>query len=61
MIDLLDEIKTHAEKENCETVILTGDIIHENTCWKTLNSTNDYENKIVEKFSEHNFQEILNH
>ena len=61
MIDLLDELKTHAEKENCETIILTGDINHEITCWKTLNSANDYENKIVEKFSEYHFQEILNH
>ena len=60
MIDL-DELKTHAEKEICETIILTGDFNHENTCWKTLNSTNDYENKIVGKFSEYNFQEILNH
>ena len=48
-------------KKNCETIVFTGDIIHENTCWKTLISTNDYENKIVEKFSEYNFQEILNH
>ena len=61
MIDLLDELKTHAEKENCEKIILTGDINQENTCWKTLNSTNDYKNKTVGKFSEYNFQEILNH
>ena len=26
-----------------------------------MNSTNDYENKIAEKISEYNFQEILNH
>ena len=60
MIELIKELTNFAEKQNCETIILTGDLNHENTCWKTLNSTNEYEKPIVDKLSDANFQEILN-
>ena len=49
-----------AEEENCESIIVTGDINFEHTCWKTLSSQNEYEIQILEKLSHLNFQEVLN-
>ena len=40
-----------AEEENCESIIVTGDINFEHTCWKTLSSQNEYEIQILEKLS----------
>ena len=60
MINLIKDLKMFAEEENCESIIVTGDINFEHTCWKTLRSQNKYEIQILEKLSHLNFQQVLN-
>ena len=60
LISLTNELNQYAKKENCDSIIITGEINFDNTIWQTLISNNEYEDTVLESLVKHYFKEILN-
>ena len=60
LISLTNELNQYAKKENCDSIIITGDINFDNTIWQTLISSDEYENSVLESLGKRHFKKILN-
>ena len=59
LISLTNELNEYAATENCDYIIITGDINFENTTWEILLSNDAYEDTVLESLGKHQFKEIL--
>ena len=61
LISLLNELKSKQADLDCKFVVITGDLNFSKTSWDSMESTDDYEQSILDVLCEQGFKQILEH
>ena len=59
LISLFENLTKLQIQHNCNAVSITGDINFEYPCWKMMHSKDEYENAVLKKLIELDFEQLL--